>query len=213
MKQNDSKNNYEYPSFLPMGEVSEDIETYIIPECRKACSLLWDNNIFTVSCSTSREGDTRYIFISTLSDTNKRTFEDLIKKNPSHYCSREQNGKTYYCISVFDKSSDANSVSDKLISLIPSFEMQDVLEGYLTFKDYYTKYMSYNQDPKPADYMEESELITLIQKNLSSFGKINLLDLDRKVVYDSDFYKNAHQRYLDYLRNQPPTNPAPHDDR
>ena len=43
----------------------------------------------------------------------------------------------------------------------------------------------------------EPEHIASVKKHLSSKGKLDLLDLKRGIVYDSEYYKRAHERYLE----------------
>lgn len=217
MNQDIFKENFEYPSFLPLETVIQKPEKYIIPECREACRQLWLKNIFTVSCSTRREWPIRYIFISTLSDENKKLFEDYHNLHPQNYCLREHNGKTFYGISLYDKISDIDTVSSKLINLISSLEKQNVLEGFLSLKDYFKKYMTPYPNYPEIENLEESELIERIKLNLAYHGKEPfLLDTEKKIVYLHAVYKLGYKGYLDYLehlKKQSPTNPDRHDNR
>lgn len=222
MKKDNSKMNFNYPG-ISIEEVTTDPDEYIVPECLDACKSFWDKNIFTVSCSNRNEKKDasgkvlKYIMINNLSDENLKIFNQLAKSNPLHYRSIVRYERNYYVIviSSTDSEQDRDLDSEAFLNLVLPFEMQDCLEGFVDIKDYYLDNLLLNYYPtdKSSISISDQELTAAVKKYLDASGKLNLLDLDRGVVYDSIFYKKAHQKYLDYLRNFPSTSPDSHDDR
>ena len=202
MKEDKSNNNFNYRGY-PIHEIIDNPDEYIVPECLDACRKFWDKNIFTASCSNRREtidenGNIRkYIMVSHLSDENKEIFENLIMSNPAHYWKREIDNVMYYSIVILSKyikeGSDVDS--QRLLSLAEPFKLQDCLEGYVTVEDYYKNNITYSKTISESEY----EVLERVKKHLLANNKIEFLDLDRKVIYDCKFYKEAHQHYLDML--------------
>ena len=161
-------------------------------------------NIFTASCSNRRESKNedgsikKYIMVSNLSDENKKIFEDLIESNPNNYTKREINKVDYYAIYIFSKDDNRDLDSIKLLDLVTPFKMQDCLEGFVSIKDYYLKKIlgDYYSDENNSISISESELIATVKKNLGASGNLDLLDLDRGIIYKNRFYRDAHLKYL-----------------
>ena len=210
MKLDNSRNNFEYRS-LPIDKVAENPDEYIIPECQEACFKFWNNNIFTTLCSNRKEHKIKYIFVSSLSDENRKIFDELVKSNPKNYFLREIDGKNFYGIAITSAQSDLDIDSQKLADLATHFKMQDVLEGYLTLEDFYTTNIALYKNPSAVKSLTQYDLTAAIKRYLIAFEKLDLLDIDRKIVYNSEFYKNAHQRYLDWLKKQNSSRPDPHE--
>ena len=221
MKEDNSKRNFNY-SGLDISEIIDNPDEYIVPECLDACKAFWDRNIFTASCSNRNETKTKsgivlkYVMVGTLSDENMKIFSQLAKSDPNHYRELIRCGKQYYAIVIpsTDNEQDRDSDSKELLSLTSPFKMQDCLEGFVSIEDYYLENLTDNSYPRKDKTIpiSDDELIKTIKFNLSAFGKLDLLDLDRRVIYNNMFYKKAHEKYLAYLKSQP-TNPDPHDDR
>ena len=205
MKEDNSKANYNYPG-LSIDEIIENPEEYIIPECIDACKSFWDKNIFTASCrkrnkKKDKEGNIKkFIMVSNLSDENAKIFDKLIEEKPNNYLKLNISDKIYYAIFILSKDNieDRDIDSQKLLDLASSFKMQDCLEGFLSLEDYFRENLTgdlYITKSTPLQVPEE-EIIERVKQHLTFFGKIDLLDLDRKVVYNSKFYKEAHEKYL-----------------
>ena len=222
MKKDNSKKNFDYPG-INIEEVVANPDEYIVPECLDACNSFWNKNIFTASCSNRSEkkdsnGNVlKYIMVNSLSDENIEIFKKLEESLPNNYRVIKRYNKIYYVILISsrDLEQERDFDSQKLLSLAAPFEMQDCLEGFVDIKDYYLDNLLLNYYPtdKSSISISDQELTAAVKKYLDASGKLNLLDLDRGVVYDSIFYKKAHQKYLDYLRNFPSTSPDSHDDR
>ena len=206
MNKDTSINNFNYPG-ISIDQIVGNPEEYIVPECLEACKKFWNLNIFTVSCSNRRETIDRdgnikkYIMISHLSDENAEIFSNLAKSNSANYKILKILGTTYYAIFILSKDNiqDRDKESQELLDLVSPFKMQDCLEGFISIRDYYTKNLinSVNSSENMTISVSESELIAAVQKHLNAFGKLDLLDLDRGIIYDDIYYKNAHQRYLE----------------
>lgn len=220
MKEDNSIKNFDYPGENIEIVVSNPDE-YIVPECLDACKSFWNKNIFTASCSNryekkDKDGNiTKYIMFNNLSNENIKRFNELVKSNPNNYRAVIRYGMPYYVIliSSTDTLQDRDLDSKRLLDLTYPFEMQDCLDGFDSIKKYYIENLTLSYYPSKDDAISisDSELMNTVKKYLEAIGKLDLLDIDRKVVYKSKFYRDAHQRYLDYLRNQPPTNPDPHE--
>ncbi len=220
MKEDNSSKNFRYAG-ESIEIVSSNPDEYIVPECLEACRSFWDKNIFTASCSNRDEKKNKdgkvlkYIMVSNLSEENLKKFKQLAQEYPHNYTSIERYQQTYYVIIIesTDNEQDRDSDSKAFLDLVSPFQMQDCLEGFVSLKDYYIQNLTGGFYPSKTVSIPDSEqeLIDAVKKYLNAFGKLDLLDLDRKVVYDSMFYKKAHDRYLEYLRTNPPTNPDPHE--
>ena len=203
MKEDNSKNNYNYMG-LSIDKIISNPEEYIVPECMDACKSFWNKNIFTASCSNRRENKdkdgniTKYIMVSHLSDENKKIFEDLIKLNPKNYKKTFILNEMYYAIAVLSKDSiqERDQDSQKLLDLARPFKIQDCLEGFVTIQDYYKKEIIHDKTISEPDF----DVLERVKKHLHALGKIDLLDLDRNIIYNCKFYKDAHQKYLEYIQ-------------
>ena len=203
MKKDNSLNSFNYAG-LSIDKIVDNPDEYIVPECLEACKKFWNMNIFTASCSNRRESKNedgsikKYIMVSNLSDENKKIFEDLIESNPNNYTKREINKVDYYAIYIFSKDDNRDLDSIKLLDLVTPFKMQDCLEGFVSIKDYYLKKIlgDYYSDENNSISISESELIATVKKNLGASGNLDLLDLDRGIIYKNRFYRDAHLKYL-----------------
>ena len=220
MKKDNSSNNFNYPG-LSIEKIVSNPDEYIIPECIDACKMLWNKNIFTVSCSNRDEKKDengyikKYIIVGNLSDENKKIFEGFINsksqnkeifegfinsKSPK-YVKLIISDKYYYAIYILSEDNIENRDEDsqRLLESVSPFKMQDCLEGYISIYEYYRKYIldcPYSNGEKGILNLE-SEQLDSVKKHLSSKGKLDLLDLKRGIVYDSEYYKRAHERYLE----------------
>lgn len=203
MKKDNSANNFNYVGFS-IDKIINNPDEYIVPECQEACKKFWDMNIFTASCSNRREtinedgSIKKYIMVSHLSDENKKIFENLIESNPNNYVKKTIVGEDYYAIYIFSKDEDRDLDSLKLLDLVTPFKMQDCLEGFVSIKEYYLKKIlgDYYSNEDVSISIPESELIATVKKKLGASGNLDLLDLDRGIIYKNRFYRDAHLKYL-----------------
>lgn len=205
MEKDNSKNNFDYPG-LSIDKIVANSDEYIVPECIEACKKFWEKNIFTESCSNrdetkDKDGNIRkYIMVSNLSRENEEIFNNLVKSKPNNYQILKISDKKHYVIVILSKDNiqDREKESQKLLGLVSPFKMQDCLEGFISIKDYYLKnIMNYSYISNNISIsISEAELIAAVKKHLSASGKLDLLDIDRGVIYISEFYKKAHQKYL-----------------
>lgn len=205
MKKDNSANNFNYAG-LSIDKIINNPDEYIVPECQEACKKFWNMNIFTASCSNRREykdksgNIKKYIMVSHLSDENKKIFEGLIESNPNNYTKRTISGVDYYAIYILSKDNiqDRDTESKELLDLATPFKMQDCLEGFVSIKEYYLKKIlgDYYSNEDASISVPESELIATVKKNLVALEKLDLLDLDRRIIYKNEFYKDAHKKYL-----------------
>lgn len=203
MKKDNSANNFNYAGFS-IDKIINNPDEYIVPECQEACKKFWDMNIFTASCSNRREtinedgSIKKYIMVSHLSDENKKIFENLIESNPNNYVKKTIVGEDYYAIYIFSKDEDRDLDSLKLLDLVTPFKMQDCLEGFVSIKEYYLKKIlgDYYSNEDVSISIPESELIATVKKKLGASGNLDLLDLDRGIIYKNRFYRDAHLKYL-----------------
>lgn len=207
--QDKSLRNFNYPG-LSIHNIINNPDEYIIPECIEACKKLWNMNIFTVSCSNRSEKKDengiikKYIMVRHLSSKNQQIFEQLALSKPINYRILTRQNIKYYIIVIISKDivEDRDIEAIKLLNLTKPFKMQDCLEGYIPVKDYYIKNIRnypYSTENYPIS-VSESEIVASVKKYLTAFGILYLLDLDRNVVYENQFYKDAHQKYLKELK-------------
>ena len=209
MKKDQSRRNYNYRG-MSIDEIISEPEEYIVPECLEACKKFWSLNIFTASCSNRNEQKDKdgnikkYIMVSHLSQKNDALFRELAKLNSNNYCILDIQNTVYYAIVISskDEEKDLDLESQKLLNLASPFEMQDCLEGIIPIEDYYSEKFKDPFTLKKAIPTSDAELIECVKQNLNAFGKLDLLDLERRIVYKSKFFKDAHQKYLDYLKEQ-----------
>jgi len=135
---------YQY-SAVDMSEVSGNIDEFIIPENQEACRLLWSKNIFTVMCN-NYENENSWITISTLSEENKKLFDELAQED-------ERFGRTWGGIGfrVPIKPEPGKSTFEAFKELIDLFPMQDVQkDGYMTEEEFLMYYCDcYKIAPNP----------------------------------------------------------------
>ena len=74
--------------------------------------------------------------------------------------------------------------------------MQDCLEGYVSIKEYYLKKILGDYYSREDASIPEPDLIATVKKNLGASGNLDLLDLDRGIIYKNRFYRDAHLKYL-----------------
>ena len=201
MKKDNSKKNFDYPG-INIEEVVANPDEYIVPECLDACNSFWNKNIFTASCSNRSEkkdsnGNVlKYIMVSSLSDENIEIFKKLEESLPNNYRVIKRYNKIYYVILISsrDLEQERDFDSQKLLSLAAPFEMQDCMEGFVSIKDYYLNNMIMQCYPTDRVIsIPDDELIATVKKHLEYERKLDLLDLNRRVVYNSMFYKKVNK--------------------
>ena len=103
---------YEY-SHVPMYEVENNPEEFIIPELLPACKFLWSKNIFTVMCSNRSDKDEFYIELDSLSETNAKIFKKLVKRYPQNFFWNDFGVSHRITISTNDKQKNKNDYGYK----------------------------------------------------------------------------------------------------
>lgn len=222
-KSNDEKvsTRFRY-SYTPMEEVEQNPEQYVIPECLDACRILWAKNIFTGMCSNNQDDGNTWIAIEKLSEKNSKILDEIKKLGyVSFYRSWEQ-------LIVNDEGEKAKELLERLAS---QFEIQDIPYGYDSIEDFLVDIGISKEVPNPIfvkkdtgamsetdriEYMfspQSSETITVydatklqkpIQEYVEENGKSQLYLPDEGRVYDSDYYLQKHNNYLQHLAEETP---------
>lgn len=211
MKKDQSKRLFNFPGNIAMSDIINNPDEYIIPECIAACQSFWDKNIFTVSCSNRdeiRDEDgniNKFIMIDHLSAENEKKFKQLVELHPNNYRVVRIEDRIYYAIVISTKDiiEERDIDSQRLLKLTSEFEMQDCLVGE-TYKEYYLEHLTDPLTPRVLITIpnSDSELLELIKQNLEYKGKLDYLNIEEGLVYATEFHKNAHLRYLEYLKNR-----------
>ena len=212
--------------------VASDIEEYIIPECQEACKILWNNNICTHMCSNDLDGDEKWIQLGKLSEENKRIIERLAEEDPEHYTKEgkiklksnseeEASQELQKLVSVLkmqdvlEKGEAYQTVETFLISryglgkTIPNPDYKGVKEP--EFEDYedmdsyrraYFEWLNQSVKPKEIEVLDESKMTKTLEEYIIEAGVEDLYDKERGVIYTSPFYRDMHQRYVEYMKSR-----------
>ncbi len=144
--------SYHYLS-EPTYKVMDNIETYIIPENRRALEYVWSKNIMTQQTNNYDNVDS-WINIGMLSPENSEIFYRIA--NATMLTPSDQpkiglvgNGRGFY-VPIVPGTMDTFEAFKPLIDV---FQMQDVQkDGYMTIEDFYFQYTDcYSYIPNP-DY-------------------------------------------------------------
>ena len=57
-------------------------------------------------------------------------------------------------------------------------------------------------EPETIDILDESKMTKSKEEYIAEAGATDLYDAERGVVYTSRFYKDMHERYLEYMRSR-----------
>ena len=125
-----------------------------------------------------------------------KIFEDLIKLNPNNYTKIKINEVDYYAIYIFSNDENRDNDSQELLNLVAPFKMQDCHEGFVSIKEYYLKKILGDFYSREDASIPETEIIAIVKKNLGASGNLDLLDLERGIVYKNRFYRDAHLKCL-----------------
>jgi hypothetical protein len=211
---------YQY-THMDVSYVAENINEYIIPECRQACKLLWDKNIFTYLC-TNYDNDYTAIAISEFSAENQKIYYELSQTD-----SRLINWRGLPAIRLEATGKEVIPVLNGLTDL---FRMQDVLyDGYYTIESFLIergcynivdnpRYMKDNQSENSKDlqammkhlddYNDNTPHIyvydeTKVKRSLASYLKeAGLTDFyvpHEGKIFKNEFYFKAHKNYLSFI--------------
>lgn len=223
MKEDHSNRNFNY-SYVNIEEVASNVDEYIIPECQEACKMLWDKNIFTFMCSNRDDGDNKYIMVSNLSEENEALFKLLMEKYPSYY-TYDSIFRHAYSINVNANPDKASELLKKLTTPFQLQDVQEgfqTIEDFLIDRFGICRTIETTKSPQPQmenfkdplEYLDaldewaisissenevvfdESKMTKSVEEYLQDAGVSDLYDADRKVVYTSKFYLDAHKKYL-----------------
>ena len=227
MKEDNSKSNYNYTN-VPIHYVVQNVDEYIIPENQSACRELWSKNIFTFMSSNREDGNYKYIQLGALSEENLEIMKKLVEACPENY-SFSAFRQTYQIELTTDSKEKASEV---LKTLTKPFVMQDVLEGFLSKEEFLmrnfhiyntvpvdgpeypsmdvyediTSYLAaldeWAATPKTEQVFDETQMKKTFEEYLAEADATDLYDSERGIVYIDKFYKDAHEKYLTYLKEQ-----------
>lgn len=191
---------YQY-THVGVDKVAANKDEYIIPELQEACMELWARNLFTFMCSNLENGEDKYILVGKLSEENTAVFQQLMETDPEHYKYMEYYNR--YEITNYGSSEEALK---KIIELIKPFKMQDVLEGYQSVEAFlvYNFGIGKYDEETLCPIFDETKMTKTVEEYLEEAGVLHLYDSERGIVYDSEFYRDAHFRYLEYVREGNP---------
>ena len=158
---------YQY-SYVPMLDVINDIDEYIIPELQEACKSLWERNIYTFMCSNRDDNGEAYICLELLSEENMEIFESLKSKHPKNYMLDGWRGNRV-CILIKDVTLiTIEEISSAFLNLVKDFKMQDVQKDfYVTKEAYLISNGAYDEIPNP-NYKENVDSLL----NFSSLEEV-----------------------------------------
>lgn len=213
---------YQY-THMDVSYVAENINEYIIPECRQACKLLWNKNIFTYLC-TNYDNDYTAIAISEFSAENQKIFYELSQTD-----SRFIKWRGLPSISLEATGKEVMPVLNGLTDL---FRMQDVLSsGFYTVESFLIERGCYNivenpryLDDNPSLNPKDKDITTMMKhvgdsggntpyiyiydeskvtRSLGSYLKeAGLTDFyipHEGKIFKNEFYFKSHKRYLSFI--------------
>lgn len=240
MKEDKSKNNFMYTA-VPTHIVAENIDEYIIPECQEACRALWDKNLFTFMCSNRDEGDRKYILLGQLSKENEEIFKQLMESDPEHYFFSEYRetygigayGSKVETAEILINLTEPFQMQDILegyrsvnaflrdecgickLEVAEEVPSEPDPENYEDIEQYLKELTRYAHDLDTSGVrivFDETQMTKSAEEYLQEQGVMHLYDPERQIVYDDKFYRDAHLRYVEYMKtiNTPQTveNPA-----
>jgi hypothetical protein len=132
---------YEFTS-VPMEDVLENPELYIIPELLGICRILWDKGIDTFQCSNYAENEITYwieINAESLSNENMCYIRNMWDSHNPHF---GQDIRSHYPVIKVDRTSDGLAI---LKELAESFQIQDT-RSYLTNESILSRYKRHGGD-------------------------------------------------------------------
>lgn len=191
---------YQY-SNIDTSTVRENISEFIIPECQKACQKIWALNIDTFMCSNYQDQNL-YILISGLSEENLEIFYKKMACDNRYYLDEYRDS---YGIGVQGMSPES---VEELNSLVDVFVMQDVSrEKYKNSEDFL--FLQKCQGGC-GEVLNDGTIVRGINPKLENLtfeealekeGVSSLYVKDEDRVYESQYYLDAHKRYLEFIKN------------
>ncbi len=219
-------------SIVGIEEVISNPHKYIIPDAQEACLSLWAKNIFTSGYSNRTSSILRYILINNLSQKNQKIFQELIRRNPVNYYKdrdsygirvRTSLGNVGENLKKLTEAFEMQDVLEGYVKIeqflmdnyglkkkvpnpeyIKGLKAPDIDEyadkyGFLEAQKYYNYHAN---QPEFIESFDESKRTKSNEEYVAEAGLSSLYDPERGVIYKSEFFKKAHQRYLEYQKRK-----------
>ncbi len=190
--------DYAYVS-MPINEVMDNIEKYVIPENRKIIEYLWDKNILTTQ-TNNYDNDFSWISLGELSEENNRIFWDIANTVDGDELEVPK-FTTYKAISIPILPGTKDTFED-FKPLVDLLKYQDVQkDGYMTIEEFYINYTDcykiidnpHNiKEPQYEDY----DSISLYSKAYEEYLKLSTSKI--KVVDEEKIIKPLEEYLKDY---------------
>ena len=195
-----TNNRYQY-SYVPLAEVINNPDEFIIPGCQPACRAFWDKNIETYMVSNNDDSDF-YVLVCNLSSENEAIFKQKMTEDSRYFW---DSYRQTYGIEVKGMSDEA---VEELVSLTSVFKIQDTVR-YASVEKFLESYKctdgeyGFDSDSgmifrKPNPKLADATLEEALEKE----GKKSLYVESEGRVYAEPIYLRWHQRYLNSLKVQ-----------
>ena len=219
-------------SCVSIEEVFSNINKYVLPDCQDACTDLWAKNIFTSKYSGQNNPVLRFILIRNLSPENLKIFHKLINRYPMNYYkdgdlygirARTKAGNVKEVLSGLTIPLEMQDVLEGYVTVeqflmdryglkkkVPNPEfIKDLkapdIDEYADkygFMEAQKKYYYNSKQPEFLESFDESKRTKSNEEYIQEAGLSSLDDPERGVIYNSEFFKAAHQRYLEYQKRK-----------
>lgn len=188
---------------MPIGEVMQNPEKYIIKENLEAIFYAWDMNIVTEQ-TNDYENEDSWIAIGMLSKENEMIYKDLVqlsnKLDPANSFILKNYGRGFR----IPVTPGTENTFEKFRELFDYFKPQDVQrDGYMTIDEFYVKYTDcWKKVPNP--HLDDAPHPNSFKGDIQAYiGAIN--DYQRKKypttnmirVYDSTKATKPLEKYLE----------------
>lgn len=216
-------------------EVISNPHKYILPDAEEAALSLWAKNIFTSGYSDRTNSALRYLLINNLSQENQKIFHELIRRNPVNYYKERDTYGIRVRTSLgnvqgnLSKLTEAFEMQDVLegytrieqflmdqyglkkqapnpeyIKGLKAPDIDDYADKY-GFMEAQRYYHYHSNQPEFIESFDESKRTKSDEEYVKEAGLSSLYDPERGVIYKSEFFKKAHERYLEYQKRRKST--------
>lgn len=151
----------------------------------------WDSYYNRYQISDSGEGEDVSERLAKLAQAFK--MQDVIDYSGQAYVTIEE-----YLMKKFGLSKTVQNTEYKEVQE-PKFEDFDDIPSYLKALE---DWSFAGMEPKTMQVFDESQMTKSIEEYIAEAGAGDLYDSERGVIYTSQFYKDMHERYLEYTRKK-----------
>lgn len=201
----------DFESKIDLKNIDEKIakgpKYYLDPIYIEVAEELQKKNIFTVA--TVNYHDYIYLILDKLDLENMKILKEKYKENPNNYFINFE--KSNYSGIRVKKSSDQTNrnISNEFLLYASDFKLQDIQRGYLNEKNFLMDICNCEKveglkEIKPDDakiVFDINKMDKSFRDYLNDSGYEQYYLPEEHRIYLNEFYFNAHQNYLDNLKD------------